>query len=277
MDLYSKTCLGSSKLFTKEYSTSFSKAVAMLDESLRYSIYAIYGFVRVADEIVDTFHDHPKREMIADFRIQAFKAINHKISTNPILHSFQLVVNQYNIPHHLIESFLNSMEMDLDKQDFNTEEYKRYIYGSAEVVGLMCLKVFCNGNDQLYNDLQKPAQSLGEAFQKVNFLRDLKDDYQERGRVYFPDVDFENFTEKEKKQIEEDIANDLRNAKIGIKKLPKQAKLGVYVAYLYFKSLLLRIKLVRAKKIMNKRIRVPDRIKFFIMLRARINVALGFV
>lgn len=277
MDLYDKTCLGSSKLFTKEYSTSFSKAVGMLDVSLRDSIYAIYGFVRIADEIVDTFHDHPKREMLSEFRQQSFSAIEKKISTNPILHSFQLVVNQYNIPHNLITSFLDSMEMDLDKQDYSLEEYQKYIYGSAEVVGLMCLKVFCNGNQPLYNDLKKPAQSLGEAFQKVNFLRDLKDDFQERGRVYFPSVDFEHFSEKEKHEIEKDISSDLSNAINGIRKLPKGAKLGVYVAYLYFKALLVRIKLVRAKNIMHKRIRVPDYVKFFIMLRARISVALGIV
>lgn len=277
MDLYSKTCLDSSKLFTRQYSTSFSKAVEMLDESLRDSIYAIYGFVRIADEIVDTFHDHPKPEMIAEFRQEAFKAIEKKISTNPILHSFQLVVNQYQIPHELINSFLDSMEMDLYKQDFSVDEYRKYIYGSAEVVGLMCLKVFCNGNEQLFCELRKPARSLGEAFQKVNFLRDLKDDFHERGRVYFPNVDFDNFSDKQKKQIERDIASDLSNAMVGIKKLPKQAKLGVYVAYLYFKSLLFRIKLVRASSIMNKRIRVPNHVKFLIMLRARLNIALGIV
>ncbi len=277
MDLYDKTCLGSSKLFTKEYSTSFSKAVGMLDVSLRDSIYAIYGFVRIADEIVDTFHEHPKREMLSEFRQQSFSAIEKKISSNPILHSFQLVVNQYNIPQDLITSFLDSMEMDLDKQDYSHEEYQKYIYGSAEVVGLMCLKVFCNGNETLYNDLRKPAQSLGEAFQKVNFLRDIKDDFHDKGRVYFPNVDFEHFSEKEKHEIEKDIARDLRNAINGIRKLPKGSKLGVYVAYLYFKALLVRIKLVRAKNIMHKRIRVPDYVKFFIMLRARISVALGIV
>lgn len=249
----------------------------MLDQSIRDSIYAIYAFVRVADEIVDTFHDHPKQEMITDFRQQAYKAIDEKISTNPILHSFQLVVNQYKIPNELINSFLESMEMDLDKQNFSVEEYRKYIYGSAEVVGLMCLKVFCKGNEQLYCELRKPARSLGEAFQKVNFLRDLKDDFHERGRVYFPNVDFDNFSEIQKKQIEEDIANDLANARVGIKMLPKESKLGVYVAYLYFKSLLLRIKLVRASRIMHKRIRVPNSIKFFIMLRARLFVALGIV
>jgi phytoene/squalene synthetase len=277
MELYDKTCLGSSKLFTKEYSTSFSKAVGMLDVSLRDAIYAIYGFVRIADEIVDTFHDHPKQEMLSEFRLQTFRAIEEKISTNPILHSFQLVANQYNIPQELITSFLDSMEMDLHKQDYSLEEYKKYIYGSAEVVGLMCLKVFCNGNEPLYNDLKKPAQSLGEAFQKVNFLRDLSDDYIERGRVYFPGVDFEHFTDSEKKLIENDIARDIRNSMVGIRNLPQEAKLGVYVASLYFRSLLIRIKSVKANDIINKRIRVPDYVKFFIMIRARLSVALGIV
>lgn len=277
MDLYNITCLNCSKLFTTRYSTSFSKAVAMLDPSLRDSIYAIYGFVRIADEIVDTFHDHPKREMLNDFRKQVFEAIDQKISTNPILNSFQLVVNQHNIPHDLITSFLDSMEMDLDKQDYNHSEYQKYIYGSAEVVGLMCLRVFCNGNDKLYNELTQPARSLGEAFQKVNFLRDVKDDFKERGRVYFPEVDFSSFSDVQKKKIEADIANDLDKALTGIRNLPQGAKLGVYVAYLYFKALLSRIEKEKASNVLRMRIRVPDHSKYILMLKARINVALGLV
>ena len=277
MDLYSSTSLECSRVFTKNYSTSFSKAVSMLHPSLRDSIYAIYGFVRVADEIVDTFHEHPKSEMLTDFRKQVFQSIDERISTNPIINSFQLVVNQYKIPNELITAFLDSMAMDLEKQEYNHSEYKRYIYGSAEVVGLMCLKVFCNGNDSLYNDLKEPARSLGEAFQKVNFLRDVKDDYQERGRVYFPGVDFTSFTKDQKRQIEEDIANDLKKALLGIKKLPKEAKLGVYVAYLYFKALLIRIKLMKPKDIMTRRIRVSNFSKFFLLTRARVNVCLGLV
>jgi phytoene/squalene synthetase len=249
----------------------------MLDPSLRDSIYAIYGFVRIADEIVDTFHDHPKREMLNDFRKQVFEAIDQKISTNPILNSFQLVVNQHNIPHDLITSFLDSMEMDLDKQDYNHSEYQKYIYGSAEVVGLMCLRVFCNGNDKLYNELTQPARSLGEAFQKVNFLRDVKDDFKERGRVYFPEVDFSSFSDVQKKKIEADIANDLDKALTGIRNLPQGAKLGVYVAYLYFKALLSRIEKEKASNVLRMRIRVPDHSKYILMLKARINVALGLV
>jgi 15-cis-phytoene synthase len=277
MDLYSSICLECSKVFTKRYSTSFSRAVAMLHPSLRGSIYAIYGFVRVADEIVDTFHNHPKQEMLAEFRSQVFLAIDKGISTNPILHSFQLVVHEYEIPHEYINSFLESMEMDISKRDYTQPEYQKYIYGSAEVVGLMCLKVFCKGNKALFNQLVAPAQSLGEAFQKVNFLRDLKSDYQERGRVYFPDVDFSNFSESQKKSIETDIETDLRKSLIGIKKLPVEAKLGVYVAYLYFKSLLCRIKRVKASKILSKRIRVPNHTKLLILAKARLQLALGLV
>jgi 15-cis-phytoene synthase len=277
MDLYSSTCLNCSKLFTKRYSTSFSKAVEMLDPSIRDSIYAIYGFVRIADEIVDTFHDHPKREMLNDFRNQVFNSISSGISTNPILNSFQLVVNQYNIPHDLIHSFLDSMEMDIDKQEYNHTEYKKYIYGSAEVVGLMCLRVFCNGNDMLYNDLTQPARSLGEAFQKVNFLRDVKADFKERGRIYFPEIDFNSFSDSQKKKIEDDIFNDLSKALAGIRSLPKGAKLGVYVAYLYFNALLNRIEKEKASNILRMRIRVPDHVKYILMLKARVNVALGVV
>lgn len=277
MDLYNKTSIGCSKLFTTEYSTSFSKAVGMLHPSLRDSIYSIYGFVRIADEIVDTFHEHPKQQMLKEFREQVFTAIDTGISTNPILNSFQLVVNQYGVPHDLITSFLDSMEMDLHKYDYNSDDYKKYIYGSAEVVGLMCLKVFCNGNNQKYEELTKPARSLGEAFQKVNFLRDIKDDFKERGRVYFPNVDFANFTDEQKGLIEDDIANDLSNALKGIRELPKEAKLGVYVAYLYFRALLVRIRRVKAKDIMHKRIRVPDPIKFVIMQKAKLRVWLGLI
>ncbi|HDP54851.1 MAG TPA: phytoene/squalene synthase family protein [Bacteroidetes bacterium] len=274
MDLYNKTSLGCSKLFTQKYSTSFSKAVSLLDISIQDDIYSIYGFVRVADEIVDTFHQYPKQEMLSDLRNEVFRALKTGISTNPIINSFQLVVNKYNIPHELITSFLDSMEMDLEKKAFTSHEYSKYIYGSAEVVGLMCLKVFSNGNESECNNLRKPAQSLGEAFQKVNFLRDVKDDFAERGRVYFPNINFENFADVQKRQIEQDITNDLKQAYLGIKMLPRTAQLGVYVAYLYFKALLSRIKKVKANRILQKRIRVPNWIKFLLMLKARL--AFGF-
>ncbi len=277
MDLYNSTSLSCSKIFTTEYSTSFSKTVSRLHPSIQDDIYAIYGFVRIADEIVDTFHDHPKRGMLADFREQAYQSIEQKISTNPILNSFQLVVNRYNIPHELIESFLESMRMDLEQQEHNDESYKKYIYGSAEVVGLMCLKVFCNGNQQLYDELTHPARSLGEAFQKVNFLRDLKSDFEERGRIYFPSVDFTNFSEKEKRKIEDDIEADLQKSLEGIRKLPRKAKLGVYIAYVYFRALLYRIKRVKATNLMNERIRVSDPMKYMLMIKARMAVAMRIV
>jgi len=277
MDLYNSTSLSCSKIFTTEYSTSFSKAVSMLPPSIQHDIYAIYGFVRIADEIVDTFHDHPKREMLSDFRAQAYQSIEQKISTNPILNSFQLVVNRYNIPHDLIESFLESIRMDLEQQEHNEETYKKYIYGSAEVVGLMCLRVFCNGNQQLYDELTHPARSLGQAFQKVNFLRDLKSDFEERGRIYFPSVDFENFSEEEKRKIEDDIEADLQKSLEGIRKLPPKIKLGVYIAYVYFKALLLRIKRVKAANLMNERIRVSDPMKYLLMLKARLDVLFRIV
>lgn len=277
MDLYNSTSLSCSKIFTTEYSTSFSKAVSSLHPSIQDDIYAIYGFVRIADEIVDTFHDHPKREMLSEFRIQAYQSIDQKISTNPILNSFQLVVNRYNISHELIDSFLESMRMDLERQEHNDETYKKYIYGSAEVVGLMCLKVFCNGNQQLYDELTHPARSLGEAFQKVNFLRDIKSDFEERGRIYFPSVDFENFSEDEKRKIENDIEADLQKSLEGIRKLPPKAKLGVFIAYVYFRALLLRIKRVKAANLMNERIRVSDPMKYLLMIKARLAVAMRIV
>ena len=270
MELYNQTSFGCSKLFTQKYSTSFSKAVSLLNPSIQNAIYGIYGFVRIADEIVDTFHQHPKQRMLEELRSEIFEAISTGISVNPIVHSFQLVVNSYKIPHELISSFLDSMEMDLDKKVFNAQDYSKYIYGSAEAVGLMCLKVFANGDDEKYVALQKPAQSLGEAFQKVNFLRDVKDDYAERGRVYFPNIDFQTFTNVQKNQIEKDIAHDLKLARSGILALPRSSQLGVYVAYLYFKELLNRIRRVKANQIMNKRIRVPNSIKFLLMLKARI-------
>jgi phytoene/squalene synthetase len=251
--------------------------VSRLHPSIQDDIYAIYGFVRITDEIVDTFHDHPKRQLLADFRTRAYQSIEQKISTNPILNSFQLVVNRYNIPHELIDSFLESMRMDLEQQEHNDETYKKYIYGSAEVVGLMCLKVFCNGNQQLYDELTHPARSLGEAFQKVNFLRDLKSDFEERGRFYFPSVDFENFSEDEKRKIEDDIEADLKKSLEGIRKLPPKAKLGVYIAYVYFRALLLRIKRVKAANLMNERIRVSDPMKYLLMLKARLDVLFRIV
>ncbi len=219
-ELFDQTTFECSKLVTLRYSTSFSLGIKTLDKKFHLPIYAIYGFVRYADEIVDTFHDFDKAALLEEFKAETFKAIEKGISLNPILHSFQLVVNEYQIDKHLIEAFLFSMEMDLYKKRFDDSKYEEYIYGSAEVVGLMCLKVFCKGNDSEYQTLMPSAKKLGAAFQKVNFLRDLKSDYEERGRVYFPGVDFKQFTPEVKKQIEEDIAKDFEEALVGIMKLP---------------------------------------------------------
>lgn len=273
MDLYSNTCLECSEVFTRRYSTSFYKGIQVLHPSLRKPIHGIYGFVRLADEIVDTFHQFPKRELLDEFKVQVHKAIDGKLSTNPILHSFQLVVNEYTIPMELIDAFLLSMEMDLDKTSYSTEEYKNYIYGSAEVVGLMCLKVFCKGNEAQYTSLTPAARRLGEAFQKVNFLRDVRDDYMGKGRVYFPLVDFKNFTEEQKRDIEADIEADFDAALVGLKQLPNEAKPGVLLAYIYFRELLNAIRRVKAKDITNRRIRVPDMVKLYLHIKVKLMIA----
>ncbi|RYZ98705.1 MAG: phytoene/squalene synthase family protein, partial [Sphingobacteriaceae bacterium] len=237
MDLYDNTCFDCSKLITQNYSTSFSLGIKAFDKKFRNPIYAIYGFVRYADEIVDTFHDHDKEKLISDFKAQTFVAIKQKISLNPVLHAFQMVVNRYGIDHDLIEAFLISMEMDLHTRVYDEESYKAYIYGSAEVIGLMCLRVFCENDDKLYQALLPKACSLGSAFQKINFLRDVKADHEERGRIYFPGVNFDNFTEQDKKIIELDIKKDFDDGFEGIKLLPNGTKLGVYIAYIYYKTL----------------------------------------
>lgn len=265
MDLFSQTTLKCSKLITQHYSTSFTLGIKTLDKKYHLSIYAIYGFVRYADEIVDTFHDHDKEDLLNRFEADTYRAIEEKISLNPVLHSFQLVVNQYNIPLHLVDAFLYSMRMDLDNSAYSQASYEKYIYGSAEVVGLMCLKVFCEGDEVEYDKLEPSARRLGAAFQKVNFLRDLKSDFKERGRVYFPGVDFEEFTERDKKIIEGDIAADFDAALVGIKQLPKGAKAGVYLAYIYYLQLFKKIKTLPSTKILSERVRVPDLKKMLLL------------
>ncbi|MBV8389668.1 MAG: phytoene/squalene synthase family protein [Mucilaginibacter sp.] len=277
MNLYDDTCFESSKLITNKYSTSFSKGINAFDERFRYPIYAIYGFVRYADEIVDTFHSHDQHQLISDFKVDAFKAIKQKISLNPVLQSFQLVVNKYQIDLDLIEAFLRSMEMDLDKKSFEQDEYEAYIYGSAEVIGLMCLRVFCEGNDDLYNRLKSSAQKLGSALQKINFLRDIKADLHERGRIYFPGVDFNHFTDTEKAQIETDIKQDLAEGFKGIKDLPEGARLGVYIAYMYYGELLKKIIKTPAGVIMQQRIRIADTNKTILYLKAISKHKLGLI
>ena len=257
-----------SKTTTEKYSTSFSSAIKLLHNDLRTPIYNIYGFVRFADEIVDTFHQYKKDELLQEFRRETFAAVERCISLNPILNSFQMTVNQYSIPMVLVNDFFSSMEMDLGKTIYNSEGYRQYIYGSAEVVGLMCLYVFCEGDSTMYTKLKPYAQSLGAAFQKVNFLRDLKADYEELKRVYFPGVDFSNFTPSMKEQIEADIAADFRNAYAGILLLPAKVRFGVYVAYKYYLSLFKKIKKTAPANILEQRIRIPAYGKAYILAKA---------
>ncbi|GAB4241490.1 MAG: phytoene/squalene synthase family protein [Ekhidna sp.] len=266
-DLYTQTAFDCSELITKTYSTSFSLGIRTLHKRFHASIYAIYGFVRYADEIVDTFHDFDKEYLLKRFKKDTYQAIEEGISLNPVLHCFQQVVNQYEIDHELIEAFLVSMEMDLSKKDYSDPEYDKYIYGSAEVVGLMCLKVFCDGNEEQYQSLLKPAKHLGAAFQKVNFLRDIKSDYDERGRVYFPGVDFKKFNAEEKQQIEKDIQTDFQLSLEGIKKLPKGARAGVYLAYIYYTVLFKKITKLSPEKIKKERIRVPNFKKLLLLIK----------
>ncbi|MEM8888882.1 MAG: phytoene/squalene synthase family protein [Bacteroidota bacterium] len=267
MQLYKQTCLDCSKVITQNYSTSFTLGIKTLHKKFHFPIYAIYGFVRYADEIVDTFHGFDKKLLLDKFRADTYEAIESGISLNPVLHSFQSVVNEYNIDHALIDAFLYSMEMDLQKKEYSQDLYETYIYGSAEVVGLMCLYVFCGGDQAEYDRLKAPAQSLGKAFQKVNFLRDMKDDHEERGRVYFPGVDFHEFNLEEKIKIEADIQADFDHAYSGIVELPEGARRGVYLAYRYYLKLFHKITKLPPARILKERIRVPDKQKLLILVR----------
>ena len=268
IDLYHKISVDASKNVTQLYSTSFSMGIKLLDKNIHDDIFSIYGFVRLADEIVDTFHEYPKSEMLQEFKEDTYKALDRKISVNPILHAFQMVVNKYSIDRDLIDKFLLSMEQDLNDIQYSSDGYKEYIVGSAEVVGLMCLKVFVNGDNELYFNLEEPARKLGAAFQKINFLRDVKADYQELGRTYFPGVDLEKFTPDEKLKIEEDIQDDFECALEGIIKLPSSSRLGVYVAYRYYFSLFKKIKKVSSDRLMEERIRVPNTKKILITFKS---------
>jgi len=272
--LFDSTTFECSKLITQRYSTSFSMGIRVLDKSLHAPIYAIYGFVRYADEIVDTFHQHDKRSLLAKFKAETYQAIEDKLSLNPVLHAFQLTVNQYGIDKELIEAFLYSMEMDLDKQTYDEQHYQTYIYGSAEVVGLMCLYVFCNGDKTLYDTLKEPARRLGAAFQKVNFLRDMQSDYAERGRVYFPHVSFDCFDLHTKQLIEQDIQDDFDAALEGIRKLPFSARTGVYLAYIYYLKLFEKIKTAETTQILQERIRIPDFTKIILLIKSYFKLRL---
>src|SRR5690606_36379004 len=277
MNLYDTTNFKCSKLITRHYSTSFSLGIKSLDKKFHYPIYAIYGFVRFADEIVDTFHDYNKGDLLERFKEDALRAIDEKISLNPVLHSFQNIVNKYHIEESLILAFIKSMEMDLHYQDYKADKYDEYIFGSAEVVGLMCLRVFCEVDENLYQRLKQPAQKLGAAFQKVNFLRDIKSDFQERGRVYFPGVDFQNFDCQSKRLIENDIQKDFDDAYQGIIGLPKGSRLGVYLAYIYYLKLFKKIKSCPAAKIMEGRIRIPDNLKFALLVKTYFKHQFNFL
>lgn len=277
MPLFHKVSQLCSRITTEEYSTSFSSAIRLLHQDLRIPIYNIYGFVRFADEIVDTFHDFDKQELLAKFRQETYEAIRTGISLNPILHSFQLTVNKYHISLDLVDAFFHSMEMDLNKEQYTQHRYQEYIYGSAEVVGLMCLFVFCEGNTAQYEKLKPYAQSLGAAFQKVNFLRDIRADYHHLDRTYFPGVDFRNFTDQCKSRIEKDIAADFHNAYKGILMLPWKARFGVYVAYKYYLSLFRKIKKTAPEKILEERIRIPNFHKALILVRAGVKNQLRLI
>jgi len=267
-----------SRLVTNTYSTSFSLATKMLDTSIRSHIYNIYGFVRFADEIVDSFHDHNKKDLLNNFEADLFLSIKDKISLNPILNSFQLTVNKFEINHDLIKAFMKSMRLDLEKSNYKTQaEYEEYIYGSADVVGLMCLKVFVKGDRNIYNNLKKPAMALGSAFQKVNFLRDLKDDFQELERNYFPNVDFNNFNESSKLVIINEIETDFETSLNGILKLPKEARFGVYTAYKYYFKLLDILKRTPSINIQNTRIRVSNYQKVIVFVRCYFKYKLNLI
>jgi phytoene synthase len=269
--LFDNLSASCSKKTTQLYSTSFSLGIHFLKSDFHEPIYGIYGFVRLADEIVDSFHDYDKPYLMEKIRTDTVEAIRDGISINPILNSFQKVVHTYHIEWELIDTFLKSMEMDLNKFSHNSDSYEQYILGSAEVVGLMCLRVFAEGDEKLYNDLKPFAMKLGSAFQKVNFLRDLQADYIQLGRTYFPGVNFDHFSQQEKESIQKEIEDDFREALIGIKRLPNGAKRGVYLAYYYYFKLFVRIKATPAEKVMNARIRIPDYNKIGLMFRSLVR------
>jgi phytoene synthase len=277
IELYDKTCMECSKLITQNYSTSFSLGIRVFDKKYRAPIYAIYGFVRFADEIVDTFHGKPKAELLRKFKRDTYEAIEGQVSMNPVLHAFQAVVHEYKIDHELIDAFLKSMEMDLHFHTYEDSLYKEYIYGSAEVVGLMCLKVFCKGDSKEYDRLEEYACKLGSAFQKINFLRDIKSDFDERGRVYFPGINYKKFTQEEKMQIEKDIKSDFDAAYKGIVQLPKGARLGVYLAYIYYIQLFKKIKESPVSVVKQERIRVNDGHKMYLLFSSAIRTRLNLL
>lgn len=277
VEFFHKVTRDCSRAVTLRYSTSFSSAIKLLHADLRAPIFNIYGFVRLADEIVDTFHGHDKQALLQQCKEQTFVAIEQRLSLNPILDAFQQTVHQYQIDHALIHAFFKSMESDLTENAYNRQGYEEYIYGSAEVVGLMCLYVFCEGDEKRYRQLKAAARSLGAAFQKVNFLRDIKADFTDLSRMYFPDCNFHNFTESDKAQIESDIEKDFHQAYRGIVHLPIKARFGVYVAYKYYYSLFRKIKSIQPASILQARVRIPNYHKAYIVLRASVKNSLRLI
>ena len=276
--IFDKVSFECSRNVTKSYSTSFSTAVKMLAPSIRQDIYNIYGFVRFADEIVDSFHDYDKADLLQLFEDNLHLALKDKISLNPILNSFQHTVTKYNIPMELIDAFMQSMKLDLVKNEYTTkQEYQEYIYGSADVVGLMCLKVFVKGNDEKYEELKHSAMRLGSAFQKVNFLRDLKADFEDLNRTYFPDTDLNKLDEVSKQKIVDEIEADFKEAYQGILHLPLEAKFGVYTAYVYYKKLLSKLKKTPSAEIKNTRIRVSDYQKLGLFAKCYVTYRLNIL
>jgi len=277
MDLYSTTSLAVSKTITRAYTSSFYAGMKLLSKEIQKAIFAIYGFVRVADEIVDTFHEHDQQQLLEEFKRQTYEAIERGVSANPVLHSYQWVVNQYQIDIALTESFFKSMEMDLVQTSHDPSSYNQYIYGSAEVVGLMCLSVFYSDDKEAYEALVPPARKLGEAFQKINFLRDIRSDMDERNRIYFPGLDIESFDRDMKRAIENEVKADFREALDGIRQLHKEARLGVYLAYRYYYQLLLKIEKMSPEQLLSGRTSVARRVKYLLLLKAYIRFRLGLI
>lgn len=276
--LYDKVSTRLSKDITRSYSTSFSSAVKMLSPNIREDIYNIYGFVRLADEIVDSFHEFNKERMLNDLERDTWLAIEEGISINPVLNSFQITIRKYHVDAHLVQAFLDSMRMDLDKKQYDAlADYEKYIYGSADVVGLMCLKVFVNGEDKKYEELKNAAMRLGSAFQKVNFLRDLKDDIEGLERSYFPNVDMTNLSYEAKSEIIDEIEDDFLAAYQGILKLPIEARFGVYTAYRYYRALLKKLKATPHNRIMNERVRVGNHVKLSLLARSYVRNQLNLL
>jgi len=277
LELYHNVCHECSQLITNRYSTSFSLGIKLFSNEIRQPIYAVYGFVRFADEIVDTFHGYDKEVLLQNFREDTYKAISDQISLNPILHSFQQVVKEYDIDLELIDAFLHSMELDLYKTKYDRALYEEYIYGSAEVVGLMCLKIFTKGNTSEYNKLKPSAMSLGSAFQKINFLRDIRDDYINKGRTYFPDINMESFSAEDKSNIESDIEIDFENGLKGISELPPNAKFGVFIAYTFYFQLFKKIRNTSFQRILQERIRIKNRKKAYLLAKYSLKNKLNLI